>query len=132
MPSGRYIKTLGRPRRPVHGNVGVRLHPRREVGRANIEKYAAAHDCGGGVKASETRPPPRLRSVKWPERPEFVDIYAEQSRHRQAEPPSAAQRRELSHAQMDVASRHYEGHALEHRHVVEWARIDSDHIGRFA
>ena len=40
--------------------------------------------------------------------------------------------RELSHAQMNVASRHYEGHALEHRHVVERARIDSDHIGRFA
>src|SRR5260370_13626067 len=50
----------------------------------------------------------------------------------QAEPPSAAQRRELSHAQMDVASRHYEGHALEHRHVVEGARIHNDHIGRFA
>src|SRR5260370_22289681 len=50
----------------------------------------------------------------------------------QAEPPSAAQRRELSHPQMDVASRHYEGHALEHRHVVEGARIHSDHIRRFA
>ena len=32
----------------------------------------------------------------------------------------------------DVAARHYEGHALEHRHVVEGARIHRDHIGRFA
>jgi hypothetical protein len=38
----------------------------------------------------------------------------------------------LSHAQIDVAARHYEGHALEHRHVVKRARIHSDHIGRFA
>jgi hypothetical protein len=50
----------------------------------------------------------------------------------QAEPPSAAPRRELSDPQMDVAARHYEGHALEHRHVVERARIDRDHIGGFA
>src|ERR1700751_2917364 len=38
----------------------------------------------------------------------------------------------LSHAPIDVAARHYEGHALEHRHVVKRTRIHSDHIGRFA
>jgi hypothetical protein len=38
----------------------------------------------------------------------------------------------LSDAQIDVAARHYEGDALEHRHVVKRARIHSDHIGRFA
>jgi hypothetical protein len=38
----------------------------------------------------------------------------------------------LSRAQIDVAGRHYEGHALEHRDVVDRARIHGDHIGRFA
>src|SRR5215831_5987070 len=38
----------------------------------------------------------------------------------------------LSYAQIDITARHYEGHALEHRHVVEWARIHSDHICRFS
>jgi hypothetical protein len=33
---------------------------------------------------------------------------------------------------MDVAARHYEGRALEHRHIFERARIHGDHIGRFA
>jgi hypothetical protein len=33
---------------------------------------------------------------------------------------------------VDVAARHYEGHTLKHRHVVERARIHGDHIGRFA
>ena len=33
---------------------------------------------------------------------------------------------------IDVAAGHDEGHPLEHRHIVERARIDSDHIRRFA
>jgi hypothetical protein len=69
--------------------------------------------AGPGQKESETKPRPSgLRSVKRPEQLEFVDIYVEQSRRWQAEPASAAQRRELSHAQIDVAARHYEGQPL--------------------
>src|SRR5215813_2529161 len=52
-------------------------------------------------------------------------------REKDSNPRSLATSPSLSYAQIDIAARHYEGHALEHRHVVEWARIHSDHIGRF-
>src|ERR1700726_1228347 len=53
-------------------------------------------------------------------------------REMDSNPRSLATSPSLSYAQIDVAARHYEGHALEHRHVVKRARIHSDHIGRFA
>ena len=56
---------------------------------------------------------------------EFARLSAGEERGRRS-------RQLCSHAPIDVAARHHEGHALEHRHVVERARIHSDHIGRFA
>jgi hypothetical protein len=48
------------------------------------------------------------------------------------EPPPQGTKRQILTPRYHIALRHYEGHALEHRHVVERARIDSDYIGGFA